>query len=122
MLLLSHDSCVQKVQLPKELDADFGCFFPTDIKSYVITIFSRQPLDFLLLIPNMKRTKSVIQEVMLNFFEKGDKYLVKDASDQDIQNFETNKYHLPILSYDPNTLLDDKISFFWLVPPIYLRQ
>jgi len=117
-LPLPFDSCVQKVQLPKELDVDFGCFFPTDIKGYTITVGFEQ---FLLLIPNMRKPKSVIQDIMAVFF-KDEKYQTEPVTDEEIGNFETNKYHLPILSYDPNTLLDDKISFFWLIPPISLRQ
>lgn len=125
--MLLDNSSVQKSQLIKEFDADFGCFFPTGIRSFIITVGTKcsnfmEQLQFLVLIPKEEQSKVIIKDIMNIFFDKGDRYASRYIRDDEIENLETNKYKFPILSYDPHTLLNDKISFFWLVPPLYLRQ
>ena len=122
-----YESRVQKIPLYKELDADFGTFFPTDVDSYISTVASKSHgyFDFLLLIPELDDDlvfKEIIDDIMLIFFEKGDKYKLRKITDEEITYYEKNKYITPILSFDPNTMINDKLGFFWLIPPKYLWQ
>jgi len=121
------ESRVQKIPLYKELDADFGSLSPKGVESYVTTVASKQHgfLDFLLMIPEMEDDyvfKELVEDIMLTFFERGDKYKVRRITEDEVAYYEKNKYHSPILSFDPNTLINDRLGFFWLVPPKHLWQ
>lgn len=120
-------SCVQITQLRRDLDIDFGNYFPSAIEAYIIDIRSLDlgKLSFLLLIPEIDSDSifvKLIDSIMFTFFKKGEKYFIRKISEDEILNYINDKYSTPILSFDPCTLFSKKISFFWLVPPLALRQ
>ena len=118
---------VQKIPLYRELDADFGSHSPSEVEFYVSTVASKSHgyFDFLLMIPEIEDDiafKELVEDIMLTFFEKGDKYKIRRITDEEANYYEKNKYVTPILSFDPSTIINDKLGFFWLVPPKHLWQ
>ena len=121
------DSRVQKIQLYKELDVDFGSLFPEEVEGYISTVLSKRHtyFEFLLILPKLEDDivfNEIVDDVMLIFFEKGSKYKIRRVTNEEIEIYKKNKYFTPILSFDPYTVLNDKLGFFWLVPPKHLRQ
>ena len=122
-----YESRVQKIQLHKELDADFGSLFPKEVEGYISTILSKRQhyFEFLLILPKIEDDlafNEIVDDVMLSFFETGSKYRIRRVTDEEVEFYEKNKYFTPIISFDPHTVINDKLGFFWLVPPKHLRQ
>ena len=124
------ETFVQRIPLSKELDADFGRLFPTEVEGYTVAVATiesefKYNFQFLLIVPecaNKESLKELIGDVMVEFFDSGDKYTVKKITDIEIENCRVNKYKTPIISFDPTTISNDILSFFWLIPPKNLWQ
>lgn len=124
------ESFVQRIPLSKELDVDFGRLFPTEVEGFIVIMTSKESefkskFQFLLIAPecvNTEELKELIGDVMVAFFDTGDKYTVKKITDIEIENCRENRYKTPIISFDPTTINNDTINFFWLIPPRYLWQ
>jgi len=121
------DRYIQKTQLSCDLDIDFGQLFPTSIEGYLITIKSLDlgRFKFLLILPEIEsdaRFEKIVDNIMHMFFSTGDKYWLRRVTEDEIDEYQKNKYLTPILSFDQRTVSLKQISFFWLVPPLSLRQ
>ena len=122
--MLNIDTRVQKIPLPVELDPDFGNQRPENVQGFVINVKNRLSFytyKFILLMPPIEcdtELEELIKDVMKRFLETRDKYTIRDLSDEDVNFFESKP--TPILSFHPDSLLDDKISFYWQTPPRHL--
>ena len=112
------ESFVQRIPLSKELDVDFGRLFPTEVEGFIVIMTSKESefkskFQFLLIAPecvNTEELKELIGDVMVAFFDTGDKYTVK-------------KWYYGTCSYPVKEgTLDDVINFlfeFWGSPESY---
>lgn len=123
-MLNNIDTRVQKIPLPLELDPDFGNQRPENVQGFVINVknkFSFNSYEFILLMPETEcdiELEELIGDVMKRFLEAKDRYTIRDLDDNDVAFFENQP--LPVLCFHPNSLLDDKISFYWQTPPKHL--
>jgi hypothetical protein len=117
--MLEVETRVHKISLPLELDPDFGSQYPNNVEGFVVTVRNtRDVYEFILLMPAIDddaEMTSLVQDVMHSFLESSDKYDLRDLSDIDVALFE--KFSLPVLCFHPDSVLSDKISFFWQIPP-----
>jgi len=121
---------IKRIYTRMDLDPDFGDTQPESVEAYLISVSPRQitfkeRYEFIIFIPEVESTEestSLISEVMNEFLPKGDHYKVSDFTDDEAENYFSNGSYAPILSFDPISLDDDKISFLWLIPPKHLMQ
>lgn len=121
--MLDIDTRVRKIALPLELDPDFGDQHPEDVKGFVIDVITRNNREYtlILLMPEVEddiELEELIFDVLKRFLEPKAKYTIRDLDDEDVVYFENNP--LPVLSFHPSSLLDDKICFYWQIPPKHL--
>jgi len=121
-------SRVRKILLSPDLDPDFGSLQPDNAEAYTVAVTPRTRPDhyqFVTLIPEMETEEEahqLIQEVMCEFLDDGDKYTVRDYDNEEAETYIANGSYAPILSFDPQSLDGEKISFLWLIPPRHLMQ
>lgn len=122
---------VRRIQARPDLDPDFGDLQPDYVDAYMISVTPNRGADlenrynFITLLPELEDeedSKSLLSDVMDEFLVKGDKYSVREFSDDKIEEYIANGSYGPIISFDPDSLECSKISFLWLVPPKHLMQ
>lgn len=123
-MILNLDTRVQEIHLPVEYDPDFGTQRPQDVVGFVVTSYSATShFDFILLMPNVDdddELNALIQDVMSSFLPEQRKYTLRDIDDEDVVLFE--KKYTPLLSFVPESLMDDRICFYWQFPPKHRMQ
>lgn len=113
------DPKIREIYLPLEYDPDFGDQRQDDAHGFVINVYNiKHSHSFILLMPLLEsdeELESLLKAVMQTFLEPKDQYTIRDLYDEDVQIFK--KKPIPILSYHPESLLDDQVSFYWQYPP-----
>jgi hypothetical protein len=117
-----------KIESRYDLDPDFGDLQPDIADAYMISVTPKTAssrYNFITLLPEMESvedTYSLLSKVMTEFLNEGDRYTVRDFDDRHAEDFISKGSHAPIISFDPDSLDGDLISFLWLVPPKFLMQ
>ena len=125
--MINQTTRVRKIQHRYQLDPDFGTIQPSYAEAYAVyvTPVDSDGYDFITLLPESDSTKesyALLSEVLNEFLNKGDRYDVRDFDEDQVNEFLSNGSISPIISFDPETLDCDQISFLWLRPPKFLMQ
>ena len=120
---------IRRIYVRKDLDPDFGNLQPEVAEAFSIAVTPRKSkparYQFVTLLPEMESEEEahiLLQEVMDEFLDDGDKYTVRDFDETEAESYIGKGSYAPIISFDPHSLEDDKISFLWLIPPRHLMQ
>lgn len=125
---MTTNTRIRKIYVRRELDPDFGNLQPKIAEAYTIAVTTRLDparYQFVTLLPEMETEEeahSLLQEVMDAFLDDGDKYTVRDFDQTEAESYICKGSYAPIISFDPQSLEDEKISFLWLIPPRHLMQ
>ena len=125
----SSRTCVRKIESRFELDPDFGDLQPETADAYMVSVspkgLAKGRYKFITLLPEMESAEaaySLLGKVMTEFLNEGDRYTVRDFDDKQAEEYINKGSISPIISFDPDSLEGDEISFLWLVPPKFLMQ
>jgi len=129
---------VRRVHSRFELDPDWGDIHPSTAEVYQIKVIPSTihvpKYSFMALLPDLgseEETIQLLKEVLPDFLEPDDGFLVTDFSDDALEEWRGNGSCGAIMSYDPRSLLEgdaeveedhipNKIDFLWLFPPRHL--
>ena len=123
-----HNSTkIQRIDPRLDLDPDFGHLQPDYADAYQVSVIPRKGsakrYKFIALLPELEADDDVyalLSDVMDEFLLKGDKYTVREFTDDKVEEYIANGSYGPIISFDPESVASEKISFLWLVPPKHL--
>lgn len=124
-------SRIRKIEPREHLDPDFGNIQPDPVDAYVISVTPKNSEDakcryqFITLLPESdteQESIDLLDEVMTEFLNEGDRYTVRGCSDRHVEEYIAEGSQGPIISFDPDSLDSDQISFLWLTPPKFLMQ
>lgn len=124
-------SRVRKIESREHLDPDFGNIHPDPVDAYVISVTPKNSTtinaryQFITLLPETETEEDsfeLLDDVMSEFLNEGDRYTVRVCTDQHVEEYIAAGSQGPIISFDPNSLEADQISFLWLTPPKFLMQ
>jgi len=124
-----HNSTkIQRIDPRIDLDPDFGHSQPDYAEAYQVSVTPRvgsnkERYKFIALLPELDSEEEVyalLSDVMDEFLVKGDKYTVREFTDDKVEEYIANGSYGPIISFDPESIAGEKISFLWLVPPKHL--
>lgn len=123
--MIELDTRVRKIALPLELDPDFGDLAPENVQGFVLDVLTRKNREYslILLMPMIEcdeELEELISEVLMRFLERRAKYTIRDLDDEDVEIFKD--LQIPVLSFHPASLADEKICFYWQIPPRHLMQ
>ena len=113
-----NNNPITKIPLTPDLDPDFGYVFPSDIDVYVVTVFSKKlnnKIKVVIIVPD--HGKELICDVLKQFFSKYNKHIVTELRDDEINSYLLGEIRFPIISFDPDIIDNETLSFFWLYPP-----
>ena len=122
---------IRRIDSRKDLDPDFGCTAPDYADAYVVSVVPTadslisKRYKFIALLPELESEEDVyalLSDVMDEFLAKGDKYTVREFTDERAEEYIADGSYGPIISFDPESIEAEKISFLWLVPPKHLMQ
>lgn len=127
-----HNSTkIRRIDSREDLDPDFGCTSPEYADAYVVSVVPKpdslitKRYKFIALLPELETEEDVyalLSDVMDEFLGKGDKYTVREFTDERAEEYIADGSYGPIISFDPESIEAEKISFLWLVPPKHLMQ
>ena len=129
--MLNQTTRIRKIQHRYELDPDFGDIQPHNAEAYLVSVIPNGPgnetkrYQFITLLPETETTEEsydLLNDVLTEFLDNGDRYTVRDFDQDHVEEYINNSRKAPIISFDPETLSCDQISFLWLVPPKFLMQ
>lgn len=129
--MLNQTTRIRKIQHRYELDPDFGDIQPHNADAYLVSVTPNKPeseakrYQFITLLPETDSTEEsydLLSDVLTEFLENGDRYTVRDFDQDHVEDYISKGSKSPIISFDPETLSCDQISFLWLVPPKFLMQ
>jgi len=124
-------SRILKIESRSDLDPDWGELQPDNVNAYMISVTPnngetyKKRYQFITLIPETDTEEdsfTLLDEVLMEFLNEGDRYTVRDFNEKSVEDYISNGSNAPIISFDPDTLEGDQISFLWLVPPKFLMQ
>ena len=124
--MFQNNSRIKRIDPRVDLDPDFGNLQPDYAEAYQISVTPKKGnnrYNFITLIPETgseEESIDMLSDVMDEFLVKGDKYTVREFTDQTTEEYIANGSYGPIISFDPKSLEQDKIAFLWLVPPKHL--
>lgn len=122
---------IRKIESRSDLDPDFGDLAPDPVDAYVISVTPKgspnpkSRYQFITLLPETETEEDsyeLLNDVMTEFLNEGDRYSVRDFDDKHVEDYINQGSNAPIISFDPESLESDRISFLWLVPPKFLMQ
>ena len=125
----NNKSKILKIGPRANLDPDFGCVTPENVDAYQVLVtprlgsLHRTKYQLVTLVPelNSKRaTERLLSDIMDEFLIKGDRYTVVELSAERIGEYIANGSSGPLISFDPESVGYEQISFLWLVPPRHL--
>lgn len=129
MSFVSAQTKIRKVEIRQDLDPDFGNIQPDTADAYMISVtpanVTKKRYKFITLLPETESEQAaykLLDKVMTAFLNKGDRYTVRDFTDEHAEDYINKGSMAPIISFDPDSLDSDQISFLWLVPPKFLMQ
>jgi len=130
--MLAIDCSVFKMQLPVELDPDFGNSKQDNGHGFVVSVFKKSKenskekkfkYQFILLVPNADIPDDDLEVLFSgiadNFFEKNEEYRIRDLTDEDVEKYTKDT---SILSFHPESIHDERVGFFWQKPPRHLTH
>lgn len=120
---------IRRIDHRIDLDPDFGYSQPEYADAYMVSVIPKdsnlERYSFIALIPELEYSEDVyglLSNVMELFLPEGDKYTVREFTDERAEEYISNGSCGPVISFDPISLECDKLSFLWLVPPKHLMQ
>lgn len=119
---------VKKIELLKEVDPDFSDeFLDEEAIGFNVTVIRHDDnytYSFILLAPDFEddgEITKIIEDVLFLFLDTNESYVLKDMTENDLFLLDSNRNY-PILKFHPDSILDDKISFYWHTPPTHLMH
>lgn len=126
-----NNTKIRRIDSRTDLDPDFGSTQPDYADAYVVSVvpdkdsLMSERYNFIALLPELETEEDVhdlLSDVMDEFLSKGDKYTVREFTDEKAEEYIADGSYGPIISFDPESLEAEKISFLWLVPPPHLMN
>lgn len=119
---------VKKIELLKEFDPDFSDeLLDEEAIGFNVTVVRNEDnftYSFILLVPDLDNDceiTKIIEDVLFLFLDTNESYVLRDMTETDLFLLDSDN-NQPILKFHPHSILDEKISFYWLTPPKHLMH
>ena len=129
--MFDNNTKIRRIDSRPDLDPDFGNISPEYADAFIVSVVPdhdslvSKRYKFIALLPELETEEDVhalLSDVMDEFLAKGDKYTVREFTDDRAEEYIADGSYGPIISFDPESIEAEKISFLWLVPPEHLMN